>query len=304
MEIFVTGGTGLVGRRLIPLLLESGHHPVLLTRDPSRIASEIRGRVRILQGDPCVLGSWQDAVDGTDAVIHLAGENISSRRWNANFKQRLRTSRIQSTRNIADVILRCKRPPRQFVGASAIGWYGDCGDQWVDENSSCGDDFLAQLCRDWEAASQHLDGSSTIRTIIRLGIVLDPGGGALKSLMNPIRWGIGGPMAGGRFFMSWIHQDDLCRMLLWCINQRVGGFVNAVSPNPATNMEFVSALAKLMNRWAFLPVPYLPLRFMIGEMAKFICSSQRVKPQKAIQAGFEFRFPNLLGALKDLLGNQ
>ncbi|MFM7110850.1 MAG: TIGR01777 family oxidoreductase [Planctomycetota bacterium] len=304
MEVFVTGGTGLVGRRLIPLLLESGHRPVLLTRDPSRIAKEIRDRVRILEGDPCVLGSWQDAIDGTDAVIHLAGENIASRRWNPSFKQRLRSSRIQSTRNVVDVISRCKRPPGQFVGASAIGWYGDRGDQWVDENSSCGDDYLAHLCRDWEAASQHLDGSSTIRTVIRLGIVLDPAGGALASLMNPIRWGIGGPMAGGRFFMSWIHQNDLCRMMLWCINQRVSGLVNAVSPNPATNSEFVSALAKLMNRWAFLPVPYLPLRLMIGEMARFICSSQRVKPRKAIESGFEFGFPTLPEALKDLLNNR
>lgn len=301
MKVFVTGGSGLVGGRLIQGLVQRGHEVIALTRDPTKIVTDSSINVQVIQGDPSVSGKWQEAVDGTDAIIHLAGENLNSKRWDSDFKKLLHSSRIDSTRNLIRAISLSKRKPSHFIAASAVGWYGDTNDQWVDEDNSCGNDFLARLCFDWESASASLAGTEIVRTVIRFGIVLDPSAGALAQLIRPIRWGIGGPIAGGRFYMSWVHLNDLKSLVIWLLERKVGGIFNGVAPNPVTNSEFVSVLAKILGRYAILPLPYPCLRIVIGEIARYVCSSQRVRPKAILKTGFLFEFSSLELALKNLI---
>lgn len=301
MKVFVTGGSGLIGGRLIQGLVQHGHDVIALTRDPNKFVTESSINVQVIQGDPSVSGNWQEAVDGTDAIIHLAGENINSKRWDSDFKKLLYSSRIDSTHNLIRAISLSKRKPSHFIAASAVGWYGDTNDQWVDEDNSCGNDFLAKLCFDWESASDSLAGTDIVRTVVRFGIVLDPSAGALAQLIRPVRWGIGGPIAGGRFFMSWIHLNDLKNLIIWLLERKIGGIFNGVAPNPVTNSEFVKILANQLGRLAILPLPYLCLRIAIGEVARHVCSSQRVRPKATLEAGFHFDFPTLELAVKSLI---
>lgn len=303
MKVFVSGGTGLIGKRLIQSLVHRGDHVVALSRNPSRIAHDLGGMVRVLKGDPTVPGNWQEAVNGMDAVIHLAGENIATKRWNPQFKKLIYSSRVDSTRNLVEAIRASNHMPSHFLAASAIGWYGDTGSNLVDESHPCGDDFLANLCRDWENASLPLVGTSVVRTVIRFGVVLDKVSGALQQLMRPVRWGIGGPIAGGRFFMSWIHLEDLKNLIIWLLVKRIGGTFNGVAPNPVTNAQFVKTLADQLGRFAIVPLPYCALRLGLGEIARFICSSQRVNPKATMATGFCFEFPTLDSALKNLIHN-
>lgn len=301
MKVFVTGGSGLIGGRLIQGLAQQGYEVIVLTRDPKKFVNDLSTNIRVIRGDPTVSGNWQEAVDGTDAIIHLAGQNISSRRWNPGFKNLIYSSRIDSTRNLIQAICGSKRKPSHFIAASAIGWYGDTKDQWVDEGDSCGNDFLAKLCFDWENASASLANTGITRTVIRFGVVLDPSAGALAQLMRPVRWGIGGPIAGGRFYISWIHLNDLKNLIIWLLARKIGGIFNGVAPNPVTNSEFVRLLAKKLGRLAIFPMPYFVLRMAIGEMAHYVCSSQRVRPKATLETGFQFEHPTLELALKSLI---
>lgn len=244
------------------------------------------------------MGEWTKAICGHEAVIHLAGQNVADKRWTDAFKKVLEDSRIVSTQNLTRAILACSCPPRVFLGASAIGWYGDTGDDPVDESAPAAQDFFGSLCERWEQASAPLEGKVR-RVLVRTGVVLKAGQGALAKLDPPIRWGIGGPLAGGRFFMSWIHLDDLVRLFLWALdNPKVSGPINATSPDPVRNGDLVRQIASRLNRPAWFPVPYFVLRLAVGEFARFLCASQRVVPKQALEGGFDFRFPTIGSALE------
>lgn len=303
-KILITGGTGQVGRRLIGSLLDNQDHIFVVSRDLSRVQKLFGNRVVGIHGDPTVSGKWQDAVDGTDAVIHLAGENVAARRWTPLIKKAIRSSRIDSTVNVCQAVAQSRRKPRVFISASAIGWYGETPDSGVDENSACGSDFLADVCFEWESASSVLLQLDIVRIIIRVGIVLEKECGALAEIANPIRYGVGGPLAGGQFFMSWIHCEDLCRLFLHSLDFQASSIFNGVAPHAVRNHLLTSAIAKQLNRLAILPVPYWALRMLVGEFARYICSSQHVVPKATLASGFSFNYPEINMALAQLLDNK
>jgi uncharacterized protein (TIGR01777 family) len=302
-KILITGGTGQVGRRLIRSLLDMHDDVFVVSRDLARVYQLFGNRVVGIHGDPTILGKWQDAVDGTDAVIHLAGENVATRRWTPSIKNAIRSSRVDSTVNVCDAIVRSRQKPR-LISASAIGWYGETPDSGVDESSPCGTDYLAKVCSDWESSSSILLQNSVVRIIIRVGIVLERDCGALSEIARPIRYGFGGPLAGGQFFMSWIHCEDLCRLFLHALEVPVSNIFNGVSPLAVRNHQFISAIAMKLHRFAVFPVPYLALRILVGEFAHYLCSSQHVVPTNTLASRFSFNYPEINMALAQLLDNK
>ena len=287
----------MVGRALIPRLLAAGHSVTVLSRNPQAAQSLLPDACRVVAGDPVEEGDWTKALCGHDAVINLAGQNVGERRWTAGFKSKLFDSRVLSTRNLARAMLACPKPPVAFIGASAIGWYGDTGENQVDESAPVATDFFGELCGAWEDASKSLEGTVR-RVLIRIGVVLKAGQGALAKLDQPIRWGVGGPLAGGQFFMSWIHLDDLVGLILWALNNpNVSGPLNGTAPEPVRNGDMVRQIARRLHRPALFPVPYFVLRLLVGEFARYLCASQRVLPKGALDHGFSFRYPTLNQAL-------
>lgn len=303
MRIFITGGTGLVGTKLVREMKVRGHTPVLLTRRPSA-AKDLAAEV--VEGDPNEAGSWQDAIDSCDAVINLAGEGIMNRRWNDEFKKLLRDSRINTTRNVVAALAknpkRADGSPKVLVNASAIGIYGPHGDEELDERTLAANDFLGGLCAEWEQQASAAV-SAGVRTVMgRIGIVLDKEGGALKKLLLPFKLGGGGPVASGKQYMSWIHWSDVVGLLLFAVETACAqGPMNITAPNPKTNKEFGKALGRALGRPAFLWTPGFALRVMLGERALLVTQGQRVLPKAAQGWGYQFQFPELDAALADLL---
>jgi len=246
---------------------------------------------------------WLPPLDGYDAVVHLAGAGIFDGRWNAERKDILRSSRLATTRRLVDALGKATPQPRTFVCASAIGFYGDCGERLLTEDAAPGDDFLATLCRDWEAEAARANEHGVRTTSVRTGVVLGLGGGALSKLLLPFKLGIGGPIGAGRQFMSWVHLDDLVGLFLHAIDdERLAGPVNATAPGVVSNADFSRALGRALHRPALLPLPPLALRLALGEVSEVLTGSQNCSAQKAQDAGFEYRFPTIDAALADLLG--
>ena len=295
------GGTGLVGSRLIPRLLDRGDRVSLLTRRPEVAKEKWGERCGVVVGDPMQTGPWMDAVRDHDAVVNLVGEGIFNRRWRASFKDLLYQSRVQSTRNAAEAL---KRNPagKVLVNASAIGFYGPTGDEELTESGPAGDDFLARLCIDWEHAALAAESAGVRVAMVRVGVVLDSKGGALPQMLTPFKMFVGGPVGSGRQYMSWIHHQDLVGIILLCLdNRNAQGPFNGTAPNPVTNREFSKALGRVLHRPSFMKTPWLPLRMMLGEVANIITTGQRVIPQKAMALGYSFRFPDVEAALRDVL---
>lgn len=301
MKIAVTGATGFIGRKLVSQLLSLDHAVRVLGRD--------REKASRLFGDTIEFHEWSSeltqcpkgALQGADAVIHLAGEGIADRRWTEARKKRLEDSRVLGTRNIVSTLkLLGPLGPKSFVCASAIGFYGDRKDEILSEASSPGTGFLAHVCSSWE--KEALEAAATIRTVtVRIGIVLGKEGGALKKLLPLFRLGIGGPVGDGQQWMSWIHVDDLARLLIEAsTNPKYHFAVNGVAPKPVTNKEFARALGKVLHRPAVLPAPALALKLVMGELSALVLDSQRVFPNVAEENQFSFRFPELGAALKDV----
>jgi len=306
MRVFVTGGTGLIGKRLVKRLRERGDHPVVLTRRASAAREMFGQDVEVVDGDPMQAGAWMDAVASCDGVIHLAGENIFNRRWNAAFKQLLVDSRIQSTAKIVQAITRSPRradgSPKVLVNASAIGWYGVHGDEELDEDTPPGGDFMARLCVDWERAAREAEKAGVRVALVRVGIVLDREGGALAKMMTPFKLFAGGPIGFGRQYMSWIHHVDMVNLFLFGLdNSSAVGPLNGTAPHPITNKEFSKALGRALHRPAFFPTPPVMLRLALGEVARVVTTGQRVVPRKPLALGFSYRFPTIDEALTDIL---
>lgn len=322
MRVFITGGTGLIGRALARRLVERGDTPVILTRqaEKARLDPEMRA-FEFVQGDPTARGAWAGAVDGCDAVVNLAGHGVFSGRWDAGTKQAIRNSRIDGTTNVVEAIATAKNPPRVLVQASAIGYYGPHGDEELTEASPPGPDFMAGVCRDWETASATVDEKGVRRAVIRVGVVLARGGGALGVMTPFFKLGPGVPIGSGggllrpalgQQWLSWIHIDDIVGLFLLALDDpNARGAINGTAPHPARNATFAKALSKALWRWyapwrVFIPVgpPDFLLRLVLGEVAEVVTKGQKVLPAKALSLGYAFRFPDLDTALGDVIAKE
>jgi len=277
----------------LPELLKRGH-----------VIRLVRGRV---MGNDEI--SWNPAqalppeqVAGFDVVIHLAGETIVGR-WNAAKKARIRDTRVQGTKTLVEALTKTAHPPRAFICASAIGYYGDRGDEILREESAPGNDFLAQVCREWETATQPATSAGIRIVNTRFGVILSRDGGALPKMLPPFRMGVGGRIGNGRQWMSWIHIADVVGAIEHALdNPSVTGPVNVVGPNPAMNAEFTRTLARALHRPAIFPMPAFAARLAFGEMGDaLLLASQRVEPAKLVESGYQFRFPRLESALENIL---
>jgi uncharacterized protein len=303
MRVVITGATGLIGRALVRELLHGGHRVIALSRDDRRAQAVLGNAVTIsLWPHPDGDTLPGKALCGVDAVVHLMGEPIAQR-WSAQAKRRIRDSRVESTRRLVATLheLPADERPGVLVSQSAAGFYGVRGVEWVDESARPGTDWLAELVVAWEAAAaQACDIMRVVRT--RTGVVLSPQGGALARMLPFFRLGLGGPVAGGRQYVPWVHLGDVVGALMWSLEEpRATGPVNLVSPNPVTNAQFSRALGRALHRPAVLPVPGLALRTLYGEMAGVLTTGQRVRPSVLLGLGYPFRHPDLEGALKDVL---
>ena len=298
MHVLLSGASGFVGSRLRDYLTSGGHTVTALTR-PGR-----SGRGAGTTWDPAT-GEIAPAEGGpADAVVHLAGDGIADGRWTAAKKQRLIDSRIGPTRRLCEHLGGLEQKPRVLVAASAIGFYGDRGDEELTEESGPGSNFLADLAQQWEAATAPAREAGIRVVNLRIGIVLHPGGGALGKMLLPFKLGGGGPLGSGRQYMSWISMDDLLDSVLAALtNEDLEGPVNAVAPTPVTNAEFAKTLGRVLRRPAFLPAPAFAMRLLLGEMADaLLLEGARVMPRRLEEAEFRFRHPDLEGALRHLLG--
>jgi uncharacterized protein len=297
MKILVTGSSGLIGSALLPFLKNHGHHVFRLIRENAEKSQDTviwnpeKGEVNLAE------------LEGFDAVIHLAGENLSSKRWSIQKKKRILDSRVKGTKTLCNILKKLKTPPKILINASAIGFYGDRGDMICTEDSSSGTGFLADVCRQWEAATEPAKQAGIRVVIMRFGVVLSDQGGALKRMAKPFKLGLGGLLGSGKQYISWIAIDDLLEIILFVLNnETLQGPVNAVSPHPTTNYDWTKTLGRVLGRPAFFPLPEFVVRVAFGEMAdELFLSSTRVIPYRLLDLGFTFRYPDLEEALKHLL---
>jgi uncharacterized protein (TIGR01777 family) len=301
MRVLVTGATGMIGSALCDALLARGDEVVGLSREPGK-ARSTNPTVSWFAWQPTLERPPAEAFEGVDGVVNLVGEPINQR-WNEESKRRIMESRRTATHNLVQAIGGLDERPRVLVSQSAIGFYGDRGDAIVDESASPGSGFAAEVPVEWERAAH--DADELLRVVVnRNGLVLDPGGGLLKQLLTPFKLGVGGPVGSGEQYMSWIHADDEVGLLLWALDEeRVTGTINGTAPNPVTNRELSKALGRVLGRPAVVRVPGLALNAVLGrELAETVKGGQRVLPRRPLDLGFEFRFPELEPALRDLLG--
>jgi len=297
MKIAISGASGFIGTRLLETLAAAGHQLHVFSR---RTGAPPPSAANLSVWDPIAGEPASQDLRDQDAVIHLAGENVGQR-WTAEARRRILESRVNGTRNLVAALARLSRRPATLICASATGYYGPRGDEILDESAAPGTGFLAEVCAAWEREAQAA-GSLGMRVVrMRIGLVLDPRGGALQRMLPPFRMGVGGRLGDGRQWMSWIHLDDLAALFRFALEQPLEGPVNGVAPEPVTNAEFTRALAGALRRPAFFPLPAIALRALFGEMAAMLLTGQRVVPRAAYAAGFTFRFPRLDAALADLL---
>ena len=294
MRAVITGATGLIGRQLLTHFTDA----VVLSRNPER-ARERLGDVEVHAWLPAAEPAPVEALRGADVVFNLAGEPVAGGRWSAERKQRIRDSRVIGTRNLVAGIAQLETRPKVLVSGSAVGYYGDRGDEELDERSSPGRDFLADVCVRWEAEAMAAQQLGLRVVCVRTGIVLASGGGALTKMLTPFKMGAGGKLGSGRQWMPWIHIDDMVAILLQAsLDDSLSGAINATAPSPVTNAQFTAALAQVLHRPALLPVPKTMLRLTFGEMADIMLASQRVFPKAALEAGVHFEYTELAKALK------
>jgi uncharacterized protein (TIGR01777 family) len=289
-RIAITGASGLIGTALVGHLKSEGHTVQRFVRRPVVAPDEI-------QWDPKTGYVDIEALRGVDAVIHLAGVGVGDKRWSKKYKAEILNSRLLGTTAIAKAVTEVK--PQVFISASAIGWYGESGNRAVVEGDRVGDDFLAAVCREWEAAADLAQGVRTVK--IRTGLVLDPTGGALGKMLPLFRLGLGGKLGNGKQWWSWITLHDVIRAISFLLENKIEGPVNLTSPNPVTNQEFTSALARAMHRPALFPAPAIGLKIALGGFSSEILGSKKVMPQELTNAGFTWDYPHITNALTALI---
>jgi uncharacterized protein (TIGR01777 family) len=302
VRVFVTGATGFIGRALVPRLQRDGHTVVAWVRSPARARSLLGAEVELVHTDAAP-GELIAAIERSDAVVHLAGEPLLGGRWTAARRAVLEESRIATTARLVQAMADAKPSPRVLISGSAVGYYGDRGDELLTEASSAGDDFLAGLGRRWEGAAQEAARLGARVVLLRTGVVLGRAGGALAQMLPPFQLGVGGPFGSGTQYMPWIHLHDLVKIIaVALVDDRYRGAVNGVAPEPATSRSFARALGRAVHRPAVLPVPALALKAIFGEAAGVLLASQRVDPGVLREHRFAFDFPTLDSALEDIVG--
>ena len=305
MKVTVTGATGTLGREVVAELQQRGDDVTVLSRDAGRARQTLGDGVRALEwADPKTQTPPAEALAGQDAVVHLLGEPIAQR-WSDDTKREIRDSRVLTTRNLVAALrdLDAGQRPGVLVSQSAVGWYGARGDEKVDESEPVADDFLAQVCKDWEAEARAAEELGMRVVCTRTGVVLSEDGGALEKMLPPFKLGVGGPVAGGRQYVPWVHTDDVVGSLLHCLDEgSVAGPVNVTAPEPVTNKELSRALGRVLNRPAFAPVPGLAVKALYGEMAIIVTTGSRAVPAALEQSGYAFRQADLEDALRAATG--
>lgn len=300
MRITLTGATGLIGRRLVDRLKQRGDELTVLSRNPDR-ARERLG-IDAARWDAEAEPAPTEALNGRDAVVHLAGEPVAQR-WNDRVKRAINDSRERGTRNLIAGLRDAEPRPTALVSSSGVGYYGPRGDERLDEDTPAGDDFVAQVCVVWEREAQAAEDLGLRVVRVRTGVVLDREGGALKTMLPPFKLGAGGPVAGGAQYMPWIHADDVAGIYLAALDgEGWSGAVNASAPEPVTNKEFSRALGHALHRPAVAPVPAFALKLLYGEMAEIVTEGQRAIPKRTTELGYSFAHPDLDAALRSALG--
>lgn len=302
MRVVITGGTGLIGRALAAELVGAGHEVGVTSRHPDGVR-DLPAGVELAEWDTASGDRLASLIDGLDAVVHLAGEGLADGRWTEERKRRILESRVRSTAAVAEAFAAAAAPPGVLLQASGVGYYGARGDEEVTEASSSGEGFLAEVCRAWESAGAGVEDLGVRRVIMRTGIVLSTEGGALPKMALPFKLFVGGPVASGRQWMSWIHLEDEVGAIRFLLEEpTAAGPYNLTAPEPARNRDFCAALGKALHRPSLAPVPGLVLRLLFGEMSKLLTHGQRALPQRLLEAGYTFRHPTVRQALDDVVG--
>jgi len=301
MRVTLTGATGGIGGGLAKALVARGDEVTALTRSPERAAGRLPEGVTAVGWDPVAGPAPADALAGRDAVVNLAGENVSQR-WTSEIKQRIRASRELGTRNLVEGLRTAEPRPAALISGSASGYYGPHGDERVGEDAAPGDDFLAAVSVAWEREALEAEELGMRVAIVRTGIVLDADSGAVATMLTPFKLGVGGPVAGGRQYMPWIHRDDEIGLLLAALdNPDFSGPINGSAPEPATNRDFSRALGRALHRPAFAPIPAAAIKLLYGDMAQIVVNGVRMVPGRAAELGYTFRHPDLDEALDSTL---
>lgn len=303
MKILITGGSGFVGRTVLRDLLLEGHEIVCVTRSQASFTRSVDLPVTVVEWkDPAHTLPPESAMAGIEAVVHLAGENISEARWSEEQKKQIIGSRVQFSQNIITGIEKFKSPVKTFISASAIGYYGDAQEQVLTEDSPAGKTFLSEVCHAWEAPALKLEHQGIRPVVLRVGMVLGSGGGAIQKMLFPFLMGVGGRLGSGKQKMSWIHIEDLSQVICQSLNDSAyRGPINAVAPNVVTNSEFTEAMGKVLKRPALFPVPQFMLKILFGEMAGIFLDSKNVMANRLRELRFNFRYPNIHSALESIL---
>ncbi len=301
-EIVFTGATGLIGRKLFYTLRNKGYSVKVFTRNPEQAKQVITGAAKYVYWDYNNPESWQKEINGVYGIIHMAGANLFAKRWTNEYKKVIRESRITSTKNIVSAIDISTHKPKVFVCASAVGYYGDNGDRLLDENTSSGNDYLAQVCRDWEIEALKAKEFNVRVASMRTGIVLSQEDGAFPLMKKAFNFFVGGPLGSGTQYFPWIHIDDVVNAYLFAIEKdSLNGGININAPESVTMNEFAKKLGEKMHRPSVFRVPGFVLNLVLGEFGKSIIASQRAAANKLLENGFKFEFEHLTDALRDLL---
>lgn len=303
-RVIVTGATGLIGRAVCQALFRRNDEVVIFSRDPRAAQQTIPGAAQYVAWQATETGAWFANVDGADAVIHLAGASIAGQRWTPAYKREILDSRVLSTRGLVNAIAAAKQPPTVLVNASGVDYYGPRDDAPIDESAPPGSGFLSQVCVAWEREALRATEFGVRTSVIRTGIVLDRGDGALAKLLTPFQLFVGGPVLPGTQWWSWIHlADEVGLILLALDHEQAHGAFNGTAPEPLRNAEFSQILGNVLGRPSWIPVPPLALELLLGEMARpLLLEKQRAIPQKALDLGYQFRYPTLEPALRELFG--
>ena len=302
MKIAITGATGLVGSRLVSQLQQKGHQILVFTRNPSKAQRVFSSSndLEVVQYTPQESGEWQKRVSGCDAIVNLAGQAIAER-WSPQQKTAIMESRQMVTRKLVEAIAMAEDKPKVLVSGSAIGYYGTSDTAAFEETSSSGNDFLSQVCQNWEAEAQKVTEYGVRLVIIRIGIVL-ANGGALGKMIGPFKMFAGGPIGSGKQWFSWIHRDDLVNLIAQAIEREdMSGVYNATAPNPVRMSQLCQTLGEVMNRPSWLPVPDFVLELLLGDGAIVVLEGQQVLPKKTTAAGFDYKYPELKPALAEIV---
>jgi uncharacterized protein len=299
MKIVITGASGFIGSLLTDHLWSQRHHLIMLSRNPPRESNLTQQEW--ISWKPGAPGDWEQAIDGADGIINLAGEPIAAKRWSDAQKEKIRFSRVESTKALVKAVGKAVKKPKFFISASAVGYYGPRGDETITEETVPGNDYLARVCVDWEEEARKAESYGIRVALVRTGIVLGKGQGALAKMVVPFKYFVGGPLGSGNQWVPWIHVEDQIALLLFFIdNQNARGPFNATAPNPVTMTEFCKTLGNVLNRPSWASVPGGMLTLLVGEMSEMLLNGQRAVPQAAVKLGYEFKYPNLLPALQSL----